>query len=327
MIATRLFLAIVFVCSAAIAWLAITRWMQRPLQQRLQDLREQARGASARDAPFRLPQWAWPGWLRAGATRLATLALPARADAPAGRPWEAFALRWRFLMAGLRDPQAPLLHFALKALLTFALPGSWLVWVAVRGAAAQPPTVLAVALLLAAVGYWLPDAWLRWRTSRRQRALLEAFPDALDLMLVCVEAGLGLDAAINRVSRDIALQSPALAEELGLLALELRTGASRAEALRNLALRVGLEEVATLVSTLIQADRFGTRVSDALRVHAAALRTRRRLLAEETAGKLPVKLLLPLVLCIFPGLLVVLMGPPAIRAVRVLVPILAASGS
>lgn len=327
MIATRLFLAIVFVCSAAIVWLAITRWMQRPLQQRLQNLREQAREPQPRDAPFRLPRHALPDWLRQVATRIAALALPTLPDAPAGRPWEAFALRWRFLMAGLRTPQAPLLHFALKALLTFMLPAALLMWVALRGSDAGPITLIALALLLAAAGYWLPDAWLRWRTAHRQRALVEAFPDALDLMLVCVEAGLGLDAAIDRVSRDIALQSPELADELGLLALELRTGASRAEALRHLALRVGLEEIDTLVSTLIQADRFGTRVSDALRVHAAALRTRRRLLAEEAAGKLPVKLLLPLVLFIFPGLLVVLMGPPAIRALRVLMPIIGASGT
>lgn len=327
MIATRLFLALVFVCSAAVAWLAISRWMQRPLQQQLQNLREQARGPQPRDAPFRLPLWTLPVWLRQGVARLAALALPTLPDAPPGRPWEAFALRWRFLMAGLRDPQAPLLHFALKALLTFALPASLLTWVAVRGSAMAAPTLLAIALALAAAGYWLPDAWLRWRTVRRQRALLEAFPDALDLVLVCVEAGLGLDAAIERVARDIALQSPVLADELRLLSLELRTGASRIEALRNLALRVGLEEVDTLVSTLIQADRFGTRVSDALRVHAAALRNRRRLMAEEAASRLPVKLLLPLVLCIFPGLLVVLMGPPVIRAVRVLMPIISASGS
>lgn len=343
---TWLFLALVFTCTAALSWLALNRWMQRPLQQRLQALRDQARDRLPHDAPFRLPRWTLPPWLRAWAVRLAQLALPSAPSHPATaapsaapaasaasaaayastRPWEAFALRWRFLQAGLRDPQAPLLHFALKALLTFALPLLWLALNAWTAAVPQAWKALGGALLLAGMGYWVPDAWLRWRIARRQRELLDSFPDALDLMLVCVEAGQGLDAAVERVARDIALQSPPLADELRLLALELRTGASRAEALRHLALRVGLDDVDALISTLVQADRFGTRISDALRVHAQALRQRRRLRAEEAAAKLPVQLVLPLVFCIFPGLLVVLMGPPAIRAVRVLMPMLSGGG-
>lgn len=332
MMTTWLFLALIFVCTTALVWLGITRWMQRPMLQRLQALREQARAQLPRDTPLRLSLHRWPAWLQRALQRLATLALPrnhppsAGTDAQAAaRPWEAFALRWRFLNAGLRDPQAPVLHFALKALLTFALPATLMVGVAFTGPFTDTWKILALAVVLAATGYWMPDAALQLRIKRRKRELLESFPDALDLMLVCVESGQGLDAAIERVARDIALQSPALADELRLLGLELRTGTSRAGALHNLALRVGLDDVDALVATLVQADRFGTPISDALRVHAQALRDRRRLMAEEAAAKLPVKLLLPLIFCIFPGLLVVLMGPPAIRAVRVLLPMTGAS--
>jgi tight adherence protein C len=139
-------------------------------------------------------------------------------------------------------------------------------------------------------------------------------------MRVCVEAGLGLDAAIERVGREMALESSALAEEFHLVTLELRAGASRADALRNLAVRVGLEDIDAMVSMLVQADRFGTSIAESLRVHSDALRTKRRLLAEEKAAKLPVTLLFPLIFCIFPALLTVLLGPAVITVVRVLLP-------
>jgi tight adherence protein C len=164
----------------------------------------------------------------------------------------------------------------------------------------------------ASLGYVLPDLALRWQLARRQGALFKGFPDALDLLRVCVQAGLGLDAAIERVGREMRLASPVLSEEWRLTGLELRAGASRAQALRHLAERVGLPDIDALVTMLIQADRFGTRMADALQVHADALRTQRRLRAEEAAAKLPVKLLIPLVFCIFPALLTVMLGPVGI---------------
>jgi tight adherence protein C len=145
----------------------------------------------------------------------------------------------------------------------------------------------------------------------------------LDLMVVCVEAGLGLDQAIGRVGEEVGRSHPALSDELNLLAMELRTGVSRQEALRNLALRTDLEEVRNLVALLIQTDRFGTSIGQALRVHADSMRTTRRLKAEELAAKLPVKLLFPLVFFIFPSMFIVIIGPAAIKMVRIIFPAMA----
>lgn len=155
--------------------------------------------------------------------------------------------------------------------------------------------------------------WRRLCDRRRRRALAHAFPDLLDLLVVCVEAGLGIDAAIARVSADMALHAPELAAELEQVALELRAGAGRQAALRAMAQRTGLHELQALAAVLAQAERFGTGVAAALRQHAAELRLRRRQLAEERAARLALKLLFPLIFCIFPSLLLVLLGPAAIQ--------------
>jgi tight adherence protein C len=161
-----------------------------------------------------------------------------------------------------------------------------------------------------------------WRIKNRQREIFESFPDALDLMTVCVEAGLALDAALARVGEEMRLKSVTLAEELHLVSLEMRAGSSRERALRNLALRTGVEEIDSLVALLVQSDRFGTSVADSLRVHSDGLRTKRRLRAEEAAAKIAVKLLFPLIFCIFPALMLVLLGPSFITMARVLFPAL-----
>jgi tight adherence protein C len=147
--------------------------------------------------------------------------------------------------------------------------------------------------------------------------VFENLPDAIDLMMVCIEAGLGLDAAIARVAQEMRLKSDLLADELHLVGLELRAGSTRERALRNLALRTGVEEVDGLVTMLVQADRFGTSIADSLRVHADMLRTRRRQRAEEAAAKIAVKLLFPLIFCIFPSLMLVLLGPAFIAIYRI----------
>lgn len=169
-------------------------------------------------------------------------------------------------------------------------------------------------------GYFLPTGVLDRLVAMRQRELFLAFPDALDLLRVCVEAGLGLDAAVERVGREMQIESQALAQEFSLLGLELRAGAGRTDALRNLALRIGLKDIDTLVAMLIQADRFGTNMADSLLVHSESLRSKRRLAAEEAAAKLPVKILMPLIFCVFPALLTVLLGPAVINIVLVLAP-------
>jgi tight adherence protein C len=177
-------------------------------------------------------------------------------------------------------------------------------------------------VLAAACGYYAPALWLRRAIAARKDALQRAIPDALDLMVVCVEAGLGLDQAIGRVGEEVKRAHPALNDELNMLTLELRAGVARQEALRNLAHRTDLEELRNLVALLVQTDRFGTSIGQALRVHADAMRTTRRLKAEELAAKLPVKLLLPLVFFIFPTIIIVTVGPAIIRMVTVLFPVL-----
>jgi tight adherence protein C len=175
-------------------------------------------------------------------------------------------------------------------------------------------------VVAAAVGYYAPVLWLRRAIAHRKDALQRAIPDALDLMVVCVEAGLGLDQAVGRVSEEINRTHVELGDEFNVLSVELRTGVSRQEALKNLARRTDLEELGNLVAMLVQTDRFGTSIGQALRVYADSMRTTRRLKAEELAAKLPVKLLLPLIFFIFPSLMVVTVGPAAIRMARVLFP-------
>lgn len=167
----------------------------------------------------------------------------------------------------------------------------------------------------ASVFFYTPGLYLNHLVTKRQRAIQNGLPDALDLLVVCVEAGMGLDGAIQRVGQELALKEPVLSSELKLLTLELRAGKSRREALKNLATRVGLEDVGSLVALLIQADMFGTSIAQTLRVYAEAMRTKRFQRAEEIAAKLPVKLLLPLVFFIFPTLLMIILGPAALRLI------------
>ena len=178
---------------------------------------------------------------------------------------------------------------------------------------ASPLVPVLFVVSLALLGWYLPDIVLHLRIAHRKELLLDGFPDALDLMVVCVESGMGLDAAVTRVGEEIRLSSPVVSEEFRLLSLELRAGKMRQDALRALAMRTGLEEFISLASLLIQTDRFGTSVAQALRVHADSVRVKRALRAEEIAAKLPVKLVLPLVLFIFPSIFVVILGPAAIK--------------
>lgn len=171
---------------------------------------------------------------------------------------------------------------------------------------------LMLTLLFGAVGFVLPDWVLNILVRRRQAIFLEHFPDALDLIRICLEAGLGLDAAIIRVGEEFRKICPPLQDELHTLSLELRAGASRTQSLRNFGERTGLQDVQALVTLLVQADKFGTGIADAVRVHSEQLRLNRKLKAEEAAAKVSVKLLFPLIFFIFPALLLVLLGPAAI---------------
>lgn len=163
-----------------------------------------------------------------------------------------------------------------------------------------------------ALGYLLPDMWLTWRVGSRQRKLRRGLPDALDLLVICVEAGLGLDQALLKVSQDMKISHPELSEELQFVNLEMRIGKTRIEALRELARRTGLDDVKALTAMLIQTERFGTSIAQSLRVYSDDMRIKRRQRAEEMSAKTSVKMVPPLVFFIFPALMVVILGPAMI---------------
>jgi tight adherence protein C len=178
---------------------------------------------------------------------------------------------------------------------------------------------LPYAVVVGAIGYMLPNLWLGSAIEKRKTELRNGLADAIDLMIVCVEAGSGLDQAISRVADELALPYPALARELDTLVAEMRAGKPRLEAFRNLADRTKVDDVRALVAMLVQTDRFGTSIGQALRSHADTSRTKRRQRAEERAAKLGVKLLFPLVFCLFPAFYVVVLGPSAVRIWREIV--------
>jgi tight adherence protein C len=224
--------------------------------------------------------------------------------------------------AGYREGSVVTFYFVAKSFLAILFAGVFFVYMGFTGKSITTANYLLFMLTAAGLGYYLPNVFLARRIESRQREIFETFPDATDLMLVCVEAGLGLDAALIKVGDEMRLKSPVLSDELHLVNLELRAGNTKERALKNLAMRTGVEQVDTLVAMLVQAERFGTSIGDSLRVYADELRTKRRLRAEEAAAKIPLKLLFPLIFFIFPSLLLVLLGPAFIQIYRILIPTL-----
>jgi len=230
-------------------------------------------------------------------------------------PRELGTLRQRLIQAGYRRDEALPIFFGIRmvaALGIFAL---------FAGSVLMRPN-LAMAFAGLGLGYILPGMALARLAKRRQHRIRLALADALDLLVVSVEAGLGLDQALARVGSELAYAYPDLSDELRLINVELRAGKSRAEAMRNLADRTGVDDLSALVTMLIQTDKFGTSVAQALRVYSETLRTKRRQRAEEAAAKTGVKMVFPLVFCIFPPIWVVSIGPAAIKFVQVLFPLI-----
>jgi tight adherence protein C len=213
--------------------------------------------------------------------------------------------------AGYRRPEAIMALRGAKVLMPIVLA----IVVYVSGLADSPNGMMVWILALLA-GFLLPDMWLSRRVRRRQTILRKALPDALDLLVVCIEAGLGLDQAFMRVSQELRITHPELCGELDLVNAQIRIGRTRIEAMRELASRTGVDDIKALVAMLIQTDRFGTSVSQSLRVHADDMRMKRRQRAEEAAAKTPVKMVPPLVFFIFPALFVVILGPAIITIFR-----------
>lgn len=294
---TMVFLAITLTAIALVFWLVPTR-----IQQRLEQF------GPERNAP----QWT--------ETVVRVSGPLARLSMPSG-DWENSPLRIRFLNAGIRRPEARLLYFASKTVLPLILGLGAFSFVRSINQVELLPTAFSV-VAAALVGCYLPNLWLALRVRSRKREIFENFPDAADLMLVCVEAGLALDAGMNKVAEDVGRKSVALAEELHLTNLEIRAGATREQALRNLALRTGVEDTRSFSTMLIQAEKFGTSIGDSLRVFSDELRHKRMARAEERAAKVPIKMLFPLVLFIFPAILMVVLGPAIIQIIRTMLPML-----
>ena len=230
-------------------------------------------------------------------------------------PSEVSQTRGLLMQAGYREQRHMTLYFALRVLLGVGA----LALVVTFGLAKRSPILL---VALPVLGYTLPRFVLKRRVRRRQQVIRLALPDALDLVVICVEAGLGLDQSLKRVGEDLRHAHPELSDELDLVHLEVRAGKPRPEALRNLASRTGVDDVRALVAVLVQTDRFGTSVAQALRVHSDSLRTTRRQRAEEQAAKTTIKMVPVLVFFLFPSMFIVSLGPAAISAARTLLPAL-----
>jgi len=232
--------------------------------------------------------------------------------------WQSSSVQIRFLQAGIRSKNAPQYYFAVKTLLSMVLPVLLALFLRFIQPHSPVARIMIFVLLTAAAGYYLPEMLLRFITQKRIGRMRDSLPDMIDLMVICTESGMGIDAAIARISHEMAPTNPDLAQEFYLSAIEMRAGATRIEALRNLALRSRLEDLKDLVSMLVQADKFGTSLAEALRVQSDMMRSRRTQRAEELAAKLPVKMLLPLILFIFPTLMLVLLWPAIIQLIQVL---------
>jgi tight adherence protein C len=213
-------------------------------------------------------------------------------------------------------------YFAIRLLLSVLLPAGFLILAPVFTRNMPVEKVMLITVCLLAAGLYLPSAFVSNRARNRQREIQESFPDALDMLMVCVEAGLGLDSAFSRVGAQMASAHPVLAEEFGVVSLELRAGKSREAAMRNFAERIGTSEITSFVVLLIQSDQLGTSVAQTLRVQAEEMRIKRMLRAEEKAHMLPVKLSIPLVLCLLPSMIAVAVLPGIIRIIRDLIPAL-----
>lgn len=235
-------------------------------------------------------------------------------------PKDVTVMQRRLIRAGIRNPNGLKMLYGSKVVLGATLP--ILAAAGVAGISSDSSNKFAAIIGAAAVGFFAPNEYIRRKVAHRQHEIARGLPNALDLLVVCVESGLGLDQAILQVSKELDEAHPEVSEEFGMVSLELKAGKRRVEALRNLAERTGVEDLKKLVAVLIQADRFGTGVAQSLRAHADFMRIQARQVAEEKAAKLGVKLIFPIFFCILPSLFVVTVGPVAVKIIRELVPMM-----
>lgn len=235
-------------------------------------------------------------------------------------PKDVTVMQRRLIRAGYRNPNALKVLYGAKVAFAVLLPV--VVGAAVLNSSADQTNKFGAILASIAVGFFGPNEYVRMAAKRRQKQIHRGLANALDLLVVCVESGLGLDQAILQVAKELEHAHPEISEEFAIVNLELKAGKRRAEALRNLADRTGVEDLKKLVAVLIQADRFGTGVAQSLRAHSDYMRVQARQIAEEKAAKLGVKLVFPIFFCILPSLFVVTVGPVVMRIIRELLPMM-----
>jgi tight adherence protein C len=235
-------------------------------------------------------------------------------------PKDAGVIQRRMIRAGIRNPNAMRYLFGAKVISGITLP--LLMTAAVASTTADPTNKILAVVAAAAMGFFAPNEYLTIRAKRRQKEIRRGLPNALDLLVVCVESGLGLDQAVVQVAKDLDQAHPDISEEFAMVNYELKAGKRRIDALRNLAERTAVDDLKKLVAVLIQADRFGTGVAQSLRAHADFMRVQARQMAEEKAAKLGVKLVFPIFFCIMPSLFVVTVGPMVIKITRELIPMM-----
>jgi tight adherence protein C len=301
----------VFVSITLGTWVALGVISARPprAEDRLRRLLEGTAGRDAVEAGVVRRQDAFQAKVTTAANKLGQSLRPSD-EVELGK------VRLKLLNAGYRHEQAIPILYGLKVLgllvgLAIAVPAAVM-------HAGMTQSALTPAIAGAAMGFYLPDFVLGQQKKKRAESIFLSLPDALDLMVVCVEAGLGLDAAMRRVTGELAHSSPVLCDELGIANFQLQMGRPRKDVLRDLGTRTGVEDVRALAAVIIQAERFGTSIGSALRVQSDAMRLRRRQLAEERAAKTAVKIMIPLILFIFPGVFVVLVGPAGIQMAETL---------
>ncbi len=235
-------------------------------------------------------------------------------------PKDTTIMQRRLIRAGFRNPNALKLLYGAKFIMAILVP--LLAVGVIANSAWESSTKVMASLASVAIGFFAPNEYVRTVASRRQKQIRRGLPNALDLLVVSVESGLGLDQAIVQVAKELETAHPEITEEFSLMNLELKAGKRRIEALRNLADRTNVDDLKKLVAVLIQADRFGTSIAATLRNHAEFMRVQARQVAEEKAAKLGVKLVFPIFFCILPSLFVVTVGPMAFKVIRELIPMI-----
>ncbi len=305
-----------FIAIGAVSWLALSFFLDRDdrAEQRLQEISDPRRKADDRDvkkaeAISRVLERASPALAKP---------LTPQNDKEMGK------LKQDLVEAGFRSETAPVTYLAIRVMVAlgflFLGGGVSLFMYGFTSAAAIRTFVVG------GVGFYIPTLGLAWLVKRRKGQIFLGLPDALDLLVVCVEAGLGLDQAMRRVSEEMKKSYRIIADEFALCNLHLQMGRARNQVLTDLGQRTGVDDLRSLASILIQADKFGSSIANALRVQSDAMRIRRQQIAEEKAAKTAVKLIFPLVLFIFPGIFVVLVGPAGIQMAREMFPAMQGNG-